>query len=243
MREIIFDTETTGLDKDKDRIIEIGCVEMIDRYLTGKTFHVYLNPQGVIIPDEVVAIHGLTNERLKNEKKFDEIADEFLEFIDDAVIVAHNANFDISFLNAELKRVNKSPISIDRVIDTLAIARRKFPMGPNSLDVLCKRLGIDNSSRILHGALLDAEILADVYIELIDGKQGTLNFFDDDSNSMSGQKNRNIPYIAKVRPRALPLRLNAQEKNMHAKLVEKIGSTALWNRFEIPDHFKYAETE
>ncbi|KEG21269.1 DNA polymerase III subunit epsilon [Bartonella bacilliformis] len=233
MREIIFDTETTGLDKDNDRIIEIGCVEMVDRYLTGRQFHVYLNPQGVIIPDEVVAIHGLTNERLKDEKKFDDIADELLEFIDGAMMIAHNANFDISFLNAELKRVNKPLISIDNVIDTLAMARRKFPMGPNSLDVLCKRFGIDKSHRVLHGALLDAEILADVYIELIGGKQGTLGFYNNDSRHLSAENDSNTPYVVKIRPQALPLRLSEQEKIMHADLVNQIGEKALWNQFKI----------
>ncbi|MCZ2327933.1 DNA polymerase III subunit epsilon [Bartonella sp. F02] len=228
MREIIFDTETTGFDKDSDRIIEIGCIEMIDRYITGRRFHTYLNPQGVIIPDEVVAVHGLTNERLKDEKKFGDVADLFLEFIDGAMMIAHNASFDISFLNAELKRVNKSLISIDNVIDTLALARRKFPMGPNSLDALCKRFGIDNSHRVLHGALLDAEILADVYIELIGGKQGRF-VFDDKTNVDT--KNGKSLYTIKARPQTLPSRLSEQEKSMHADLVRKIGKKALWNDF------------
>lgn len=211
MREIIFDIETTGLDKDSDRIIEIGCVEMVDHYLTGRRFHVYLNPQGVMISDEVVAIHGLTNERLKDEKKFNDIADELLEFIDNAVIIAHNASFDVSFLNAELERINKPLISINNVIDTLAMARRKFPLGPNSLDSLCKRFGVDNSHRSLHGALLDAEILAGVYIELTGGKQGTLNFDDGSSIGVNIPSNE-FPYAVRARPRALPSRLSAQEK-------------------------------
>lgn len=234
MREIIFDIETTGLDKDSDRIIEIGCVEMIDRYITERRFHVYLNPQGVIIPDEVVAIHGLTNERLKDEKKFGEIADAFLEFIDGATMIAHNASFDVGFLNAELGRVNKPLIGIDNILDTLAMARRKFPMGPNSLDVLCKRFGIDNSHRIYHGALLDAEILADVYIELIGGKQCTLDFHDKkNTDVMDIKNNRDIHYKAKIRPQKLPQRLSEQEKSMHTDLIKKIGEKALWNRFKI----------
>ncbi|WP_317992496.1 DNA polymerase III subunit epsilon [Bartonella gliris] len=233
MREIIFDTETTGLDKEKDRIIEIGCVEMVDRYLTGRRFHVYLNPQGVIIPDEVVAIHGLTNERLKNEKSFSDIADAFLEFINGATMIAHNASFDIGFLNAELGRANKPLISVDNILDTLAIARRKFPMGPNSLDVLCKRFGIDNSHRVLHGALLDAEILADVYIELIGGKQGVLGF--DNGESVADIKSdKNAFSSVKARPQALPSRLSAQEKSMHADFIRKMGEKALWNYFKIP---------
>ncbi|WP_019223058.1 DNA polymerase III subunit epsilon [Bartonella rattaustraliani] len=232
MREIIFDTETTGLDKNKDRIIEIGCVEMIDRYLTGRQFHVYLNPQGVIIPDEVVAIHGLTNERLKNEKSFSDIVDEFLEFINGATMIAHNASFDIGFINAELGRVNKPLISVDNILDTLAMARRKFPMGPNSLDVLCKRFGIDNSHRVLHGALLDAEILADVYIELIGGKQGVLGFDKSTSADESTQNDKNVLYTIKSRPQPLPSRLNVQEKTMHADFIKRMGEKALWNHFK-----------
>ncbi|WP_455479416.1 DNA polymerase III subunit epsilon [Bartonella sp. B23] len=235
MREVIFDTETTGLDKEKDRIIEIGCVEMVDRYLTGRQFHVYLNPQGVIIPDEVVAIHGLTNERLKNEKIFSDIVDEFLEFINGAMMIAHNASFDIGFLNAELGRVNKPLISVDNTLDTLAIARRKFPMGPNSLDVLCKRFGIDNSHRILHGALLDAEILADVYIELIGGKQGVLDFVNNGGADKDTENDKDSLYAVKFRPQALPSRLSAQERSMHADFINKMGEKALWNDFKIPE--------
>ncbi|WP_455477812.1 DNA polymerase III subunit epsilon [Bartonella sp. B10] len=234
MREIIFDTETTGLDKDKDRIIEIGCVEMVDRYLTGRRFHVYLNPQDVIISDEVSAIHGLTNERLKNEKSFSDIADSFLEFINGATMIAHNASFDVGFLNAELKRANKPLISVDNILDTLAMARRKFPMGPNSLDVLCKRFGIDNSHRVLHGALLDAEILADVYIELVGGKQGVLGFDSNDCIDVDDKSNKNILYAVKKRPQILPKRLSEKEKDMHADFVKKIGDKALWNNFKIP---------
>ncbi|WP_332060294.1 DNA polymerase III subunit epsilon [Bartonella sp. CB74] len=233
MREIIFDTETTGLDKEKDRIIEIGCVEMVDRYLTGRRFHVYLNPQGVIIPDEVVKIHGLTNERLKNEKSFSDIADAFLEFINGATMIAHNASFDIGFLNAELERANKPLISVDNILDTLAMARRKFPMGPNSLDVLCKRFGIDNSHRVLHGALLDAEILADVYIELIGGKQGVFGFDNDHSTDVDIQNNNNALCAAKSRPQTLSSRISVQDKIMHADFIKRMGKKALWNSFKI----------
>lgn len=229
MREIIFDTETTGLHKESDRVIEIGCVEMVDRYLTGKTFHVYLNPQGVIIPDEVVAVHGLTNERLKDEPKFEEIADDFLAFIEGATLVAHNANFDLGFLNAELGRINKPLISVDRIIDTLAMARRKYPMGPNSLDALCKRFGIDNSRRTLHGALLDSEILADVYIELIGGKQGALGFGGANSEVKPGQNNDGNVTELKSRPEPLPNRVTEADLSAHKELVKKIGEKALWD--------------
>ncbi|WP_412058773.1 DNA polymerase III subunit epsilon [Bartonella sp. DGB2] len=230
MREIIFDTETTGLDKNQDRVVEIGCVEMVDRYVTGRNFHVYINPQGVIIPPEVVAIHGLTNERLANEPKFEQIVDDFLTFIGESPMIAHNANFDLGFLNAELARLEKPPILVDRIIDTLAMARRKYPMGPNTLDALCKRFGIDNSHRQLHGALLDAEILADVYIELIGGKQASLNFVS------ASQKNVNLNRIqplaqALVRPNPLPARLSAEDYAAHEALIAKIGDKALWKQF------------
>lgn len=230
MREIIFDTETTGLHKDSDRVVEIGCVEMIDRYLTGNTFHVYLNPQGVLIPEEVVAIHGLTNERLKDEPKFSDIADDFLKFIEGAQMIAHNANFDLGFLNAELQRINKPLISVDRITDTLAMARRKFPMGPNSLDALCKRFGIENSHRVLHGALLDSEILADVYIELIGGKQGALGFGG--NNGKNNDKN-SLNQKIKLKMRSIPLRDRITEDDLteHAEFIKKIGEKALWNKF------------
>ncbi len=232
MREIIFDTETTGLHKETDRVVEIGCVEMIDRYLTGKTFHVYLNPQGVIIPDEVVAVHGLTNERLKDEPKFEEVADDFLNFIEGATLIAHNASFDLGFLNAELGRINKPLISVDRIIDTLAMARRKFPMGPNSLDALCKRFGIDNSRRTLHGALLDSEILADVYIELIGGKQGALGFGGVNTDRKSNENEGQGKIVLKARPQPLPSRLSEADKAAHDALLTKIGENAMWSHIK-----------
>lgn len=232
MREIIFDTETTGLHKETDRIVEIGCVEMIDRYLTGKTFHVYLNPQGVIIPDEVVAVHGLTNERLKDEPKFEEVADDFLNFVEGATLIAHNASFDLGFLNAELGRINKPLISVDRIIDTLAMARRKFPMGPNSLDALCKRFGIDNSRRTLHGALLDSEILADVYIELIGGKQGALGFGGANTDRKSNENKDQGKIVLKARPQPLPSRLSEEDKAAHDALLTKIGENAMWSHIK-----------
>lgn len=232
MREIIFDTETTGLHKESDRIVEIGCVEMVDRYLTDKTFHVYLNPQGVIIPDEVVAVHGLTNERLKDEPKFEEIADDFLNFIEGATLIAHNANFDLGFLNAELGRINKPLISVDRIIDTLAMARRKFPMGPNSLDALCKRFGIDNSRRTLHGALLDSEILADVYIELIGGKQGALGFDGGNGDHKGAENKDQTGIVLKTRPHPLPSRLSEEDKVAHEALLTKLGDKALWSKIK-----------
>ena len=171
MREIIFDTETTGLSPtDGHRLVEIGCVELIHRIETGRTFHVHLNPERDV-PAEVVAIHGLTGEFLANKPRFSEIIDEFLEFVGSDQLVAHNAPFDLNFLNAELKRCGKPPIFSERTTDTLAIARTKFPGTKHTLDALCTRFAIDRSMRVHHGALLDAQLLAQVYVELLGGRQ------------------------------------------------------------------------
>lgn len=171
MREIIFDTETTGLSPaDGHRLVEIGCVELIHRVETGRIFHVHLNPDRDV-PAEVVAIHGLTAEFLANKPRFAEIIDEFLEFVGNDQLVAHNAPFDLNFLNSELKRCGKPPIFAERATDTLAIARSKFPGAKHSLDALCSRFAIDRSMRVHHGALLDAQLLAQVYVELLGGRQ------------------------------------------------------------------------
>lgn len=230
MREIIFDTETTGLNKNEDRIIEIGCIELDNRFPTGRTFHVYINPQGRQVHPDALAIHGISNEQLANKPAFPEIAEEFLNFTDDAKLVAHNAMFDLGFINAELERIGRLPISVDRIIDTLALARRKHPMGPNSLDALCKRYGIDNSRRTLHGALLDSEILADVYIELIGGKQGALGLdsITDTVNVKTEEHRGGDPVNVKPRLKPLPSRLTEEEEAAHLKLLKKIGGKALW---------------
>lgn len=228
MREIIFDTETTGLHKNEDRIIEIGCVELDNRFLSGRTFHVYINPDGRAVHPDALAIHGISNDMLKDKPKFSEIIDDFLAFCDGAKLVAHNAMFDLGFINAELERIGQLPISVDRIIDTLAIARRKHPMGPNTLDALCKRYGIDNSRRTLHGALLDSEILADVYIELIGGKQGALGLGSNGAGTTNGSQNGDTSSILAKRSMPLPSRLSDEEKAAHAALLEKIGPKALW---------------
>ena len=174
MREIVLDTETTGLDPGQGhRLVELGCVELLNRIPTGSTFHAYLNPERDV-PTEAFAIHGLSTEFLKGHKRFVEIADEFLAFIGDAPLVIHNAGFDHTFLCAELKRVDRALIARERLVDTLLLARRKHPAGPNRLDDLCARYGIDNSRRTKHGALLDAEILAEVYVELTGARQAQL---------------------------------------------------------------------
>ena len=174
LREIVMDTETTGLDPaNGDRLIELGCIEIVNRIPTGREFHRYLNPERDIHRD-AVAVHGLTAEFLKDKPLFKDVADEFLEFIGDAPLVAHNATFDVGFLNAELERASRPPLRLDRVVDTLVLARRRHPAGPNSLDALCKRYGIDNSKRTKHGALMNSLLLASVYVELLGERQATL---------------------------------------------------------------------
>src|SRR3569623_3540265 len=175
MREIVLDTETTGLSPDQGhRVVELGCVELLNRIPTGATFHVYLNPDRDM-PAEAFAVHGLSAEFLKDKPRFADVADEFLAFIGDAPLVAHNAGFDYGFICHELKRAARAELSRDRVVDTLMLARRRHSAGPYSLDALCGRYGIDNSRRTKHGALLDAEILAEVYLELLGGRQASLS--------------------------------------------------------------------
>ena len=171
MREVIFDTETTGLDpKTGDRMVEIGCVEMVDRVETGNSYHAYYNPERDM-PAAAEAVHGLSSDFLSGKPLFSETAEELLEFLGDAPLVAHNAGFDFGFLNEELERIGREPIAMDRMIDTVAIARKKHPGAKLSLDALCTRYGVDRSHRVKHGALLDAELLAQVYVELKGGRQ------------------------------------------------------------------------
>src|ERR1700758_2602276 len=174
MREIVLDTETTGLDPLRgDRLVEIGCIEIFNRMPTGQTYHVYMNPERDM-PAEAFAVHGLSTEFLSAKPLFPEVVDDFLEFIADAPLVIHNASFDISFINADLARIKRPPIARDRLVDTLLLARRKHPGVSNRLDDLCSRYAIDNSRRTKHGALLDAELLAEVYIDLIGARQSQL---------------------------------------------------------------------
>src|SRR5271163_2178101 len=174
MREIVFDTETTGLDPVQgDRLVEIGCIELLNRFPTGKTFHCYFNPERDM-PEQAQKIHGLSGEFLKDKPLFAEKAEELIAFFGDAQLIAHNAMFDLGFLNAELERAGRGAVSRERIIDTLLMARRKHPGGANRLDDLCVRYAIDNSRRTKHGALLDAELLAEVYVELIGARQAQL---------------------------------------------------------------------
>jgi DNA polymerase-3 subunit epsilon len=233
MREIIFDTETTGLDAREDRIIEIGGVELVNRFPTGRTFHVYINPQGRDVHAEAFAVHGISNADLADKPVFDEIVIEFMAFIDGAHLVAHNANFDINFINAEFARLGHPPIGSERVVDTLLIARRKHPMGPNSLDALCRRYGIDNTRRTLHGALLDSELLSEVYIELIGGKQAALGLEAAERISVEETRVETAVKAVARRPAPLPSRLSEAERAAHRALVEGLGEAAIWTRIGV----------
>jgi DNA polymerase-3 subunit epsilon len=228
LREIVVDTETTGLDcANGDRLIEVGCIEIVNRIPTGREFHRYLNPERDIHPD-AVAVHGLTPEFLKDKPLFQAIAGEFLEFIGEAPLVMHNASFDVGFLNAELERVPLPRLGSDRVVDTLMLARRRHPAGPNSLDALCKRYGIDTSSRTKHGALVDALLLASVYIELLGERQATLGLAGNRAVAASVQTRRRG---ARQRPAPLPSALTAEAERAHAEFVKTLGPNALWLQF------------
>lgn len=228
-REIVLDTETTGLQaQGGDRLVEIGCVELINRIPSGNEFHVYINPERDV-PAEAAAVHGLTTEFLTDKPVFAKVANLFLEFIKTDPLVIHNADFDVGFLNMELKRLKAPLIKNDRVVDTLALARRKHPGGPNTLDALCKRYGIDNSQRTKHGALLDSLLLAEVYIELLDERQGRMELAYVQLDSSGEAMSANAP--AKPRPEPLPPRLSEKEKKAHEAFIATLGENALWQRY------------
>jgi DNA polymerase III subunit epsilon len=227
MREIIFDTETTGLSpRDGDRLVEIGCVEMVNRFPTGRVFHKYCNPERDM-PAEAFAVHGLSSDFLKDKPRFAEIAQDFADFIDGATLVAHNASFDMGFINAEFERVGLPTIGPERVVDTVAIARRKFPGAKASLDALCERFGISNAHRVKHGALLDAEILAEVYSELLGGKQTALVL----ESARAERDGSGAMLVPAKRPEPLPPRITAAEIAAHAAFVATLGEKAVWNRY------------
>jgi DNA polymerase-3 subunit epsilon len=228
MREIVLDTETTGLDPSQGhRLVEVGCIELLNRIPTGAVFHAYLNPERDM-PAEAFAIHGLSAEFLKTHKRFADIVDEFLAFIGDAPLVIHNAGFDHGFLCAELKRVERVLIARERLVDTLVLARRKHPAGPNRLDDLCARYGIDNSRRTKHGALLDAEILAEVYLELIGGRQAQLGLAE---TVAAQKKDRDGIVIRRERTVALEPRIGDAERDAHRKFVASLGENAVWRNY------------
>jgi DNA polymerase III subunit epsilon len=232
LREIVFDTETTGLDNRQDRIIEIGAIEIVNRFPTGRVFHHYVNPQGRAVHPDALAVHGIGEDKLRNKPTFAEIASEFSAFIDGAHLVAHNANFDMGFINAELARLGQPAVDGSRVIDTLQLARRKHPMGPNSLDALCRRYGIDNSRRSKHGALLDSELLAEVYVELIGGKQTALVLESFSARPSETEVVEEIVQAARPRPAPLPSRLDDAARAAHAGLVAGLGEKAIWAKLE-----------
>jgi len=228
LREIVLDTETTGLDpRDGHRVVEIGCVELLNHLPTGETFHVYLNPERDM-PDEAFQIHGLSAEFLSDKPTFADIAQDFTDFIRDTVLVIHNASFDARFLNAELARVDQPAIAEEQLLDTLAIARARHPTGPVSLDALCRRYGIDNSGREKHGALLDSELLAEVYLELIGGRQPDLVLVSSQTGGDGAQvRDAKVP----PRPSPLPARLSDDERAAHAAFIETLGPDAVWRRY------------
>jgi DNA polymerase-3 subunit epsilon len=228
MREIVFDTETTGLDPYQGhRLVEIGCIELVNRIPSGQNFHRYLNPERDM-PAEAFAVHGLSVEFLKDKPFFAEVAEELVTFIGDAPLVAHNAMFDLGFLNAELERAGKTLVARERLVDTLLLARRKHPGGPNRLDDLCVRYGIDNSRRTKHGALLDAEILAEVYLELIGARQAQLILVEA-GNTTDGAHASEA--VIRTRPMPLAPRLTADEREAHLAFVATLGETAIWRAY------------
>ncbi|WFS00682.1 DNA polymerase III subunit epsilon [Rhizobium tumorigenes] len=234
MREIIFDTETTGLDSRTDRIIEIGGVELFNHFPTGRTFHMYVNPAGQKVHPDALAVHGITDEFLADKPPFADVAGPMLEFFGDAKWIAHNANFDMGFINAELARLGMPSILPEMVIDTLSLARRKNPMGPNSLDALCRRYGIDNTHRTKHGALLDSELLAEVYIEMIGGRQTALGLSSDKGGQSGSDRrvdNDDVVVAVLARPSPLPDRVSDLEREAHRALLAKLGEKSIWLKY------------
>ncbi len=230
MREIIFDTETTGLDNQEDRVIEIGGVELDNHFPTGRTIHIYINPGDRKVHPDALAVHGITDEFLKDKPPFADVAQEILDFFEGAKWVAHNASFDMGFMNAEFARLGLGDISNSLVIDTLALARRKHPMGPNSLDALCRRYGIDNSHRTKHGALLDSELLAEVYIEMTGGRQAALGFGGVATVDKTESGDDSFAPLTK-RTKPLAPRITQAEINAHQAMLEEIGEKATWNKY------------
>ncbi len=228
LREIVFDTETTGLSPDNgDRLVEIGAVELINHIPTGRTYHQYINPERSV-PEEVVAVHGLTEEFLKDYPVFAEVAAAFVEFVgDDGILVAHNASFDIKFINFELKKLGRVEYEWDRVVDTLEIARKKYPGAKNNLDALCKRFGIDNSHRTKHGALLDAELLADVYLELLGGAEPSMLAGTDDAAKTAADSGVIFAAERKVRPLRV-FAVTPEEEAAHLEFLQSKLKNALW---------------
>ncbi|MGO8737938.1 DNA polymerase III subunit epsilon [Rhodoblastus sp.] len=227
LREIVIDTETTGLDASAgDRIVEIAALELLNGVKSENRFHYYINPDREI-PDSAFRVHGISNDMVADKPRFSEVVEEFISFIGSDPIVAHNAEFDLAFINAELRRIGRAALEQNPVVDTLALARKKFPAQSNSLDALCNRFGVDRSRRVKHGALVDAEILSEVYAELRGGRQTTLTL----------QVERKMTVQASVRdlvlrrPSELPSALAESEQEEHRALVRELGGQALWERY------------
>ncbi len=231
MREIVLDTETTGLDPaDGHRVLEIGAVEIVHQSLTGKVFHVLINPERDV-PEDAVRVHGHTAEALRDKPVFASVVDEFLAFVGDSNLVIHNADFDMRFVNAELTRLGRAMIGMERVVDTLTIARKKHPGQPNSLDALCDRYRIDRSRRTRHGALLDAEILVEVYCELMGGRQRSLAFAD--ARALADPRAILVPARSGPRPPRQSW-LEPDEAAAHARYIETSIVEAIWSRYRAP---------
>ncbi|MGG7645342.1 DNA polymerase III subunit epsilon [Rhodovulum sp. YNF3179] len=227
MREIVLDTETTGLDPTTgDRIVEIGALELHNHVATGRTYHQYINPQRAM-PAEAFAVHGLGDEFLRDQPVFTDVVDAFIDFVGDAKLVIHNASFDMRFINAELEWARRPAIPLERAVDTLEIARRKFPGAGNSLDALCRRFGVNNAARTLHGALLDSELLAEVYLELIGGRQPDFGLA---ATTRGGTGAGGTDWAPGPRPRPLASRLTRAEAEAHEAFVADLGDKALWAR-------------
>lgn len=227
MREIVLDTETTGVDPvSGHRVVEIGCVELHGGVPTGKNFHTYLNPERDM-PDEAFRVHGLSGDFLKDKPVFAEVVDKFIEFIADSTLVIHNAAFDMRFMNAELERVGFSPLPMSRALDTVLMARKKFPGSPASLDALCRRFNIDLSARTKHGALLDAELLAEVYLELLGGRQSALGLDSSRQTALVGNLDAGEQERKQLPAREFPV--SEEELAAHESLVSKIKN-ALWKQ-------------
>lgn len=228
IRELVMDTETTGLEPGEHRIVEIGVVEMLNHVPTGRTYHQYINPRRSM-PSEAEAIHGISEAFLTDKPVFEDIAEAFIEFIGDGTLVIHNAKFDVKFLNFELGLLKKTPIQMDRVIDTLEMARNRFPGAQNSLDGLCRRFKVDSAKRVKHGALLDSELLADVYIELIGGRQGGFSLDVVAQEAVVEQKiETSGPARARGKPR--PALLSGAEKSAHSTFISTLGDNPIWHQ-------------
>lgn len=233
MREIVFDTETTGLEpRNGDRVVEIGMIELINHIPTGCTFHRYINPERTM-PAEALRIHGLDDSFLADKPVFGAIVADLIGFVGDATLIAHNSDFDMAFLNAELARAGHVGVPNERVIDTLMLARRRHPAGPNSLDALCGRYQVDTSRRTLHGALLDAELLAEVYIELIGGRQAALVLGEAPEAPTLAVVHRVVDFGERPVPRAFTI--SPDELVAHRALVASIGADAIWNDYLVAE--------